>query len=148
MKYQIRPLQEEDISYIIAGEEEIFGSSLGFDMLYSELKLNPYAHYLVLEIDEIFGGYIGLWITEDTAEIVNFFIMKVYQGYGFGKMLLEFALDLCDLSNVKTISLEVRVDNERAINLYKKHGFKYSHIRYHYYDDGTDARVLIKKLRE
>jgi len=147
MKYLIRPLEERDIVDVINGEEEVFGSSLGFDMLYSELKLNPYAHYLVLEIDGGFAGYIGLWIIKDTAEIINYFVMKQYQGLGFGKLLLEFVLDLCDISNVEEISLEVRVNNDKAINLYKKYGFVLSHYRENYYSDSTDAMVLIKKMR-
>lgn len=147
MRYLIRPLEEKDIADIVTGEEDVFGKSLGFDMLYSELKLNPYAHYLVLEINKQFAGYIGLWITGDNAEIVNYFVLRRYQGQGFGKMLLEFALDLCRLSGVGLISLEVRIDNERAINLYTKYGFVFSHYRRHYYDDATDALVLIKKLR-
>ncbi|MGI6768031.1 MAG: ribosomal protein S18-alanine N-acetyltransferase [Bacilli bacterium] len=146
MKYQIRPLEERDIGAIVQGEEEIFGESLGFDMIYTDLKLNPYAHYLVLEINEEVGGYLGLWITGENAEIINFYIAKKYQGQGFGSMLLDFTINLCKLSKVKHISLEVRKNNLPAIKLYEKFGFVFSHIRKSYYRDGTDAKVLIKKL--
>lgn len=63
MKYLIRPLEEKDIEAIVAGEMEVFGDSLGYDLIYADLKLNPYAHYLVLEIDGEVGGYLSLWIT-------------------------------------------------------------------------------------
>lgn len=72
MKYAIRPLEEGDINDIVSGETRIFGYSLGYDMIYAELKINPYAHYFVLEIDGGFGEYIGLWIYEESAEIINF----------------------------------------------------------------------------
>jgi ribosomal-protein-alanine N-acetyltransferase len=146
MKYQIRPLEEKDIPAVIAGETEVFGDSLGFDMIYSDIKLNPYAHYLVLEIDDEVGGYIGLWITEDDAEILNFYIAKRYQGLGFGSLLLGFAIDLCERCNVASLSLEVRENNHVARNLYEKHGFEFSHRREKYYQDGSDALLLIKKL--
>ena len=115
-------------------------------MIYTDLKLNPYAHYLVLEINEEVGGYLGLWITGENAEIINFYIAKKYQGQGFGSMLLDFTINLCKLSKVKHISLEVRKNNLPAIKLYEKFGFVFSHIRKSYYRDGTDAKVLIKKL--
>lgn len=146
MKYQIRPLEERDIAAIVQGEKEIFGESLGYDMIYTDLKLNPYAHYLVLEIDEEVGGYLGLWITGENAEIINFYIAKKYQGLGFGSMLLDFAINLCKMSKVKSISLEVRKNNLPAIKLYEKFGFVFSHVREAYYRDGTDAHVLIKEL--
>jgi ribosomal-protein-alanine N-acetyltransferase len=147
VKYAIRPLEEGDINDIVSGETRIFGYSLGYDMIYAELKINPYAHYFVLEIDGGFGGYIGLWIYEESAEIINFFVAEEYQGLGFGKLLMEFVIELCESVNVKTISLEVRKDNQKAINLYYKLGFTYSHERKKYYNDSTDALVLIKHLR-
>lgn len=146
MKFQIRPLEEKDIEAIVRGEQDVFGDSLGYDLIYADLKLNPYAHYLVLEIDEEIGGYLGLWITGEEAEIINFYVAKKYQGMGFGKMLLDFALNLCQMSNVKSISLEVRSTNLPARNLYEKFGFVFSHVRKSYYRDGTDAHVMIKKF--
>lgn len=148
MKFQIRPLEEKDIGEIIAGEEAIFGVSLGFDLIYSDLKLNPFAHYLVLEIDKHVGGYLGLWIHDDTAEIINFYVDKPYQRQGFGSMLLDFAVKLCQLSKVKSLSLEVRENNVAAKALYEKFGFVFSHKRLQYYQDSSDALVLIKKFEE
>ncbi|NLD26229.1 MAG: ribosomal protein S18-alanine N-acetyltransferase [Acholeplasmataceae bacterium] len=146
MKYQIRPLEEKDIPAIIDGEKEVFGDSLGFDLIYSDIKLNPYAHYLVLDIDDEVGGYIGLWITEENAEVINFYIAKRYQCMGFGTILLNFAIDLCQRCNVDSLSLEVRENNHVARHLYEKHGFIFSHRRERYYRDGSDALLLIKKF--
>ena len=146
MKYLIRPLEEKDINEIIEGETKAFGKSLGFDLIYSDLKLNPYANYLVLEINRKVRGYIGLWITYELAEVINFYVDKEYQGQGFGKMLLEFAIKLCTMSKVQSISLEVRENNDKAIALYQKYGFVFSHKREQYYSDKTDALVLIKNL--
>ena len=76
-----------DIDTVVRQEEIVFGKSLGYDMIYSDLKLNPYAHYMVLEINGHIEGYIGLWINEINSEIINFYVSKAYQGLGFGKML-------------------------------------------------------------
>lgn len=147
MNYSIRQMTTDDINDIIVGEEKIFGESLGYDMLYSELTLNPYAYYFVLEIDGKINGYIGTWIDPDHAEIVNFYIDEKYQGLGFGSMMLEFFIELCESCNVPNISLEVREHNLKAQGLYKKYGFEFSHKREKYYKDSEDALVLIKKMR-
>jgi ribosomal-protein-alanine N-acetyltransferase len=146
MRYNIRPLEVKDIDEVVEGETKIFGKSLGYDMIYSDIKLNPYANYFVLEINGKVRGYIGLWITYELAEVINFYVDSEFQGMGFGKMLLEFAIELCTLSKVQSISLEVREENEKAKALYFKYGFVFSHKREQYYSDKTDALVLIKKL--
>lgn len=146
MKYKLRPMEIDDIQNVIDGEEKVFGNSLGFDMLYTELKANPYAFYFVLEVDKKFGGYIGTWIEQDHSEIINFFVLEEYQGNGFGKMMLEFVIELISSVGVPSISLEVRPSNEKAVKLYEKYGFIFSHRRERYYRDGEDALVLIKEV--
>lgn len=147
MKYNLREMTVEDIEAVIEGETKAFGTSLGYDLIYTDLTFNPYAHYMVLEIDKEVHGYIGLWIN-DNSEIINFYVDKEYQGLGFGEMMLDFAIRLCELSKVNNLSLEVRESNEIAKALYKKHGFIFSHKRERYYDNGEDALVLIKNFGE
>lgn len=146
MKYLLREMTLDDIDEVIAGETEVFGESLGYDMLYTELKLNPYAFYFVLEIDKHIAGYIGTWIEMEHSEIINFYVLEKYRNKGFGKMMLEFVINLVTKSNVPNISLEVREHNERAIKLYEKYGFRYSHTRKNYYSNGDNALVLILEV--
>ena len=146
MDYEIRLMDQFDIDQVVEGEEKVFGESLGYDMLYSELVMNPFANYFVLDIDGNVCGYIGVWIDVDHSEIINVYVDQEYQSMGFGSMMLEFVIELCTMSNVPNISLEVRRSNEKAIKLYNKYGFVYSHDRKKYYKDGEDALVLIKEL--
>ena len=143
MKYIFREMNIDDINEVIEGETKIFGESLGYDMLYTELKANPFSHYFVLEIDKKVCGYIGTWIEEDHAEIINFYVLEEYQNMGFGSMMLEFVIKLVKMSKVPVLSLEVREHNTKAIALYEKYGFKYSHTRKQYYSNGEDALVLL-----
>lgn len=147
MRYLIREMTIDDIPDVMKGEEDAFGETLGYDMLYSELTLNPFAFYFILEIDKKVKGYLSSWINEDGAEIINFYVDKEYQGMGFGTMLLEFFIEICKASNVPSISLEVREHNLKAQALYQKFGFEFSHKREKYYKNSEDALVLIKKMR-
>lgn len=143
MKYTLREMEITDIEKIVKGEEEVFGNSLGYDMIYSDLTINPYACYVVLEIDNEVNGYVGMWIT-DNMEIINLYVNPKYQGMGFGDMIMDFVINLCESSNIQNLSLEVRSSNEKAINLYKKHGLKQSHVREKYYDNKEDAIVMVR----
>lgn len=148
MKYLIREMVLDDIPEVIKGEEKVFGESLGYDLFFSELKFNPYAHYVVLEIDKVIAGYIGFWVEGETASLVNFYVLEEYQGEGFGQMLLDFVLEVCETSKVDVLSLEVRVNNKKAISLYEKNNFTISHTRKNYYNNGEDAYVMLKSFKE
>ena len=146
MKYELREMTIDDIDEVIKGETAVFGESLGFDMLYQELTLNPYAHYFVLDIDHKVAGYIGVWIEVEHSEIINFYVLDEYRSLGFGSMMLEFVIALVTNLNCKNLSLEVRVSNTRAQNLYKKYGFVESHRRKEYYSNHEDAIVMILEV--
>ena len=147
MEYQLREMVKEDIEEIIKGEERVFGHSLGYDLIYSDFAINPYACYVVLEIDNQVHGYIGMWIT-DNVEIINLYVDEEYQGMGFGSMIMDFVIDICEQSSIQNLSLEVRSSNIKAINLYKKYGLKESHIRKNYYvndnKETEDAIVMVR----
>lgn len=51
-------------------------------------------------------------------------VLKKYWGEGIGGKLINHAIEYCKLNSIKKIELEVRIDNERAIKLYKKFGFE------------------------
>lgn len=147
MNYQLREMKIEDINEIVKGEEKVFGHSLGYDLIYSDLALNPYALYVVLEIENQIHGYVGMWIT-DNLEIINLYVDEEYQGMGFGSIIMDFVIDICEKSGITNLSLEVRSSNFKAINLYEKYGLKKSHIRKNYYvnenKETEDAIVMVR----
>lgn len=51
-------------------------------------------------------------------------IIKGYRELGYGTELLKALMEECKEYGYKTLEIDVRVENERAIHLYKKIGFK------------------------
>ena len=60
-------------------------------------------------------------------------------------MLFDALLKAVD---AKRVILDVRVNNEKGLNFYKKNGFKQINVRKNYYLDGTDALVMEKIIEE
>ena len=58
---------------------------------------------------------------------------------------MDSLLSICKLENVTAITLEVRVSNQRAINLYKKFGFVEEGIRKEYYEDNKEDALIMWK---
>ena len=94
-------------------------------------------------------GFICFWVLWDEMHILNIAVKKAFQGKGIGSLLLEKALAYAHQRGVKWVSLEVRVSNQRAINLYHKFGFKKIGRRLRYYHDtGEDAILMGLKLEK
>jgi len=88
-------------------------------------------------------GYVGVLYVLDEGEISNIAVHPLYTGKGVGYALMRAAQEYCRRAGVKTLHLEVRPSNTRAIALYRKCGFIQSGIRRGYYgDNGEDALLF------
>jgi ribosomal-protein-alanine N-acetyltransferase len=84
-----------------------------------------------------------LWAILEEAHITILAIDPDYQGKGLGQALLFQLLVSAWKRKLERATLEVKVSNQPAINLYKKFGFKEAGIRKGYYQDtGEDALIL------
>jgi len=104
---------------------------------------------IVLVRDSSVVGYGVLSIAAGEAHILNICVHPDYRSHGYGEKLLDELLFRARAASVRTIFLEVRPSNERAIALYRKKGFHKVANRPAYYqaDKGReDAAVLAKKL--
>jgi len=114
-----------------------------------ELNENPSSYMYVVEIQEDRNrkvvGYVGFWFIVDEAHISTLAVHPDYRGYGLGELLLQTAIDDAEQLNVKIITLEVRISNQIAINLYRKHDFKDVGSRPRYYRDNNEDALLMTR---
>lgn len=120
---------------------ELDNSFLDKKVVEKDLENNPFGKYLILKEDEKVIGYLYYSDIYERVEINQFEIEVFHRGCGKSKLLLE---KLISLAVDKNITLEVRVDNLVAINLYKKYGFVEKAIRKGYYD-GIDGILMERK---
>jgi [ribosomal protein S18]-alanine N-acetyltransferase len=85
-------------------------------------------------------GYVGLARAGGEAEVHTLAVDPTYQRRGIGRALLRAVLDHAVGA---TVFLEVRTDNESAIELYRSEGFDVIGIRRGYYrSSGADAFTM------
>ncbi len=88
-------------------------------------------------------GYGGLWLMYDEAHISTVAVRPEWRGHGLGELLLIAMLDQSLRLNAACVTLEVRVTNTRAQQLYKKYEFEVVGRRRGYYtDNGEDALLM------
>ena len=138
MTIQILEVKNEDIKDILVIENELY---------HKPWKEKDYLYEIIKETNELVG-FIGFWIKFEQAEITKVSITKKYQGHKLSKLLMQDAEKRIVLAGCNNITLEVRVSNERAINLYKSCGFRIVTTRKKYYENGEDAYLMLKDLYE
>jgi ribosomal-protein-alanine N-acetyltransferase len=111
-----------------------------------ELTENPASNLLVAESNgpvHRVVGFIGCWLIADEVHISTLAVHPSFRGQGIGRILLEETLDQSARRGAEVASLEVRVTNDSAINLYRKLGFEVVGRRPGYYrDNGEDALLM------
>ncbi len=142
-----RLMTRDDIPSVVQIETESFATPWTEEIFEHEMTGNNYAHYIVATIDEQVIGHCGMWIVLDECHITNIAVLKKHRGFGIGEQILRKAIELCEELEVKLMTLEVRVSNEVAQNMYRKLGFQDGGIRKNYYtDDREDALVMWVEL--
>ena len=144
----IRKMDLSDIDQVLKVEKSSFVSTWTRDIFQQEIALNQHAHYYVLELEEQIIGYIGMWAVFEDAQITNIAVLPDFRGKKYGEKLFGHACKQAVAMGVERLSLEVRVSNTVAQNLYRKFGLVAGGIRKGYYTDNQeDAMVMWVHLK-
>ncbi len=140
--FKIHPMDITSIKSILNISELSFPISWSLESLQGELD-NKFAKYVVLKKGNSIVGYGGLWIIVDEAHITNVAVHPEVRGVGAGDIIVDALFRICRKQKVTAITLEVRISNFTAINLYEKHGFEKEGIRPRYYEDNNEDAVIM-----
>jgi ribosomal-protein-alanine N-acetyltransferase len=77
------------------------------------------------------------------AHITNVAVRKDYYRQGIGELLLIAMIDLARELNARLLTLEVRISNLAAQNLYYKYGFARAGQRRGYYTDNKEDALVM-----
>ena len=141
----IRPASFDDISSIVEIENKTNQMPWSKAQFLSSMEVGHYSVVMHKDCD-ILGFAIYSPIIPE-SHLLNIAIDPAYQGKGHGDKLLQQIILQNRTIGVKTISLEVRVSNLPAINLYEKRGFHKDAIRPDYYSGSPKEDALLMSLK-
>lgn len=110
--------------------------------------IQPFAVYIVARRGEKVVGYGGMHVIADQAHVTNIAVHPDWRGQGLGERIMRRLIELAAKRGAERMTLEVRVSNTPARNLYEKLGFVTlpGAVRKGYYTDtGEDAIVMWKE---
>lgn len=139
-----RKMTVEDAPIVHEIELATFPVPWTLDAFYYEMIENQFAYY-VLAVDErdTVIGFCGMWLVIDAAQITNVAVVESARGLGIGEGLMREAMRIAREQHMDVMSLEVRVSNHVAMNLYRKLGFQDGGIRKGYYTDNKEDALVM-----
>ncbi|KGE19159.1 ribosomal protein S18-alanine N-acetyltransferase [Paenibacillus wynnii] len=138
-----RLMRVEDIPNIMIIEREAFTMPWTEEAFRNELTHNHFAKYMVMEHQAQIIGYAGLWAIVDEAHVTNIAVLEAFRGRKWGEELLDELMKTASYLGMKSITLEVRVSNQIAQNLYRKKGFRSAGTRKGYYSDNREDALIM-----
>ena len=107
--------------------------------------ISPFAYEITYIEDNKILGSLKYSLIYDRMEIDNIIVEPSHRGKGIGNKLMSYLISVAIENRVDNITLEVRVSNDIARNLYKKFGFREVALRKFYYGD-EDAILMEKQV--
>jgi ribosomal-protein-alanine N-acetyltransferase len=140
---KIGKMKMADLDDVMEIEQASFSLPWSRLMFERELADNKHSHFMVARSGLDIVGYIGLWMVLEEAHIVTIAVRSDFRRKGIGSILMMMALSIAVRLGANRATLEVRVTNLPAQELYRKFGFITVAIRKSFYSDtGEDAYVM------
>ena len=121
----------EDVPTVLAIEQRCY-SHPWREKTFNDCLKAGYLCYVALQQNQI-KGYFVLMFALDEAQLLNVCVDADLQRQGYGRSLLQQAVDSGVANGATNIFLEVRVSNNSAIELYRQFGFVEHGVRRNYY---------------
>ena len=140
-KLTFRRMVESDLDSVVHVENE--ANAFGWKRrTFVESLRNGYECWVVDEpLTQGFTvAHAVLGFAVDSAELYNISVSPHYQGRRIGSELFDHMLHVARTRSINSVFLEVRVSNDRAIQLYTSRGFSKVGLRKGYYRHQENGR--------
>ncbi|MGQ9681279.1 MAG: ribosomal protein S18-alanine N-acetyltransferase [Anaerolineae bacterium] len=155
LMFYVEPMQQSDVATVAAIERMVFTMPWSSSAFGYELRANPLSHYFVarvrsqgaqpgaLEQDSGIVGYGGFWMMLDEGHICTLGVHPDWRRRGIGELLLSHMIAQAAGLGANVVTLEVRVSNLAAQQLYQKYGFSTVGLRKGYYSDNNEDALIM-----
>ncbi len=137
-------LNEEHIKAIHGIEESCFQSPWSENTIEALIKSEKAQCFGCFEEDTLVG-YVALEWVLDEGSLTNLAVLPQYRRKGIAEKLTNALLEEARQRALQFVTLEVRVTNTPASNLYRKIGFDEVGVRKGYYSNPREDALLMTK---
>ncbi len=136
-------MRRRHLRAVLQIEQQVYPRPWTLGLFLSELGQRGTRIYLVARVNHRVVGYIGMLRSIDDGHVTTIAVDPVWHRRGIASRLLGASARAAISRGCKNLTLEVRVTNKGAQELYRRFGFAPAGIRKGYYpDNGEDALVM------
>jgi ribosomal protein S18 acetylase RimI-like enzyme len=141
----VRRFRPDDLPEVVhIAETSLVEDYTGEFLLYL-WQVNPDGFLVAVVNGRVAGFVIATRQSLENLRILMIAVDRTFRNRRIGSDLLRHLL--LAFSEIRTVQLEVRTDNEGAIAFYRKHGFAIVDKIDHFYTDDSAAYLMRRQLR-
>jgi ribosomal-protein-alanine N-acetyltransferase len=139
----IQPMRRRHVRSVLKIEQEVYPRPWSASLFLSELALRSTRAYYVARIGRELVGYAGLMMTLDDGHVTTIAVDPRWHRHKIGTRLLLVLAREAIQRGATSLTLEVRMSNRGAQELYRQFGFGPVGVRKNYYQEvNEDALVM------
>jgi [ribosomal protein S18]-alanine N-acetyltransferase len=137
------PMRRRHLRGVVRIEAQVYPRPWSHSLFVSELALRSSRSYVVAKVGREVVGYAGLMMSLTDGHITTIAVDPAWHRRGVGtRLLLTLAYEAVERGAL-ALTLEVRLSNKGAQEMYKRFGFTAVGVRKGYYaDTGEDALIM------
>ena len=139
----VQPMRRRHLRSVLRIEQQVYPRPWSSSLFMSELALHSTRAYYVARIGRDLVGYAGLMMTLDEAHVTTIAVDPKRHRGKVGTRLLLVLVREAIARGATAVTLEVRMSNVAAQDLYRRFGFAPVGVRKNYYQEvNEDALVM------
>jgi ribosomal-protein-alanine N-acetyltransferase len=140
---QVVAMRRRHLRSVVRIEGQVYPRPWTHSLFGSELALRSTRAYFVAKVGRDIAGYAGLMMSLSDGHVTTLAVDPAWHRHHIGtRLLLALAREAIE-REATALTLEVRLSNKGAQELYKRFGFTAVGVRKGYYaDTGEDALVM------
>jgi ribosomal-protein-alanine N-acetyltransferase len=137
------PMRRRHVRSVLRIEQQVYPRPWSMSLFLSELALRSTRAYFVARVGRDVVGYAGLMMSVDDAHITTIAVDPRWHRKHIGMRLLLVLAREAIARDARSLTLEVRLSNKGAQDLYRRFGFGPVGVRKNYYaETNEDALVM------
>src|SRR5437016_4685615 len=143
LEVHIVPMRRRHLRSVLRIESQVYPRPWSLSLFMSELALRSSRAYYVARVDGLVVGYAGLMMTVDDGHVTTIAVDPAWHRHRVGTRLLLVLAGQAIQRGATSLTLEVRMTNKPAQELYRHFGFRPAGVRRNYYvETNEDALVM------
>ncbi|HEY3095858.1 MAG TPA: ribosomal protein S18-alanine N-acetyltransferase [Acidimicrobiia bacterium] len=139
----IVPMRRRHVRAVLRIEQQVYPRPWTMSLFLSELALRSSRAYFVARVGRDVVGYGGLMLSADDGHITTLAVDPRWQRRQIATRLLLVLAREAITRHARSLTLEVRLSNRPAQDLYRRFGFAPVGVRKNYYvETNEDALVM------